>query len=52
MFLSEVTIAAMMAGGGDVVDATEKLQREADEINIWTRQWLFKHFIFQLMHNI
>ena len=35
-------VTAIMAVGGDVVDATEKLQRAADEINNWTRQWLIK----------
>ena len=33
---------AIMAVGGDVVDATEKLQRAADEINNWNRQWLIE----------
>jgi len=31
-------VTAIMAVEGDVVDATEKLQRAADEINNWTRQ--------------
>jgi len=38
-FADDTTI---MAVGGDVVDATEKLQRAADEINNWNRQWLIK----------
>jgi hypothetical protein len=33
---------AIMAVGGDVEDATEKLQRAADEIINWTRQRLIK----------
>ena len=33
---------AIMAVGGDVEEATDKLQRAADEINSWTRQWLIK----------
>jgi len=36
-FADDTSITAV---GGDVVDATEKLQRAADEINDWTRQWL------------
>jgi hypothetical protein len=31
---------AIMAVGGDVQDATNKLQRAADEISNWTDQWL------------
>ena len=59
VFLSEGTTlatfadnTATMAVGGDVVNTAEKLQRAADQINNWTRQWLFNHFIIQLMHNI
>jgi len=33
---------AIMDVGGDVEEATDKLQRAADEINKWTRQWLIK----------
>jgi len=33
---------AVMAVGGDVEEVTDKLQRSADEINSWTRQWLIK----------
>jgi hypothetical protein len=33
---------AIMAVGGDVQDATNKLQRAADEISNWTDQWLIK----------
>ena len=33
---------AMMATGGDVEEATDKLQLAADEIHNWTRQWLIK----------
>jgi hypothetical protein len=33
---------AIMAVGGDVQDATNKLQRSADEISNWTDQWLIK----------
>ena len=33
---------AIMAVGDDVEDATEKLQRAADEINNWNKQWLIK----------
>jgi hypothetical protein len=33
---------AIMAVGGDVEDATNKLQRTADEISNWTSQWLIK----------
>jgi hypothetical protein len=33
---------AIMAVGGDVQDATNKLQRAADEISSWTDQWLIK----------
>ena len=29
-----------MAVGGDVAEATAKLQRASDEINNWSRQWL------------
>jgi len=31
-----------MAVGGDVLDATEKLQTASDEINNWNHQWLIK----------
>jgi hypothetical protein len=31
-----------MAVGGNVQDATNKLQRAADEISNWTDQWLIK----------
>jgi hypothetical protein len=31
-----------LAVGGDVAEATTKLQRAADEINDWSRQWLIK----------
>jgi hypothetical protein len=33
---------AIMAVGGDVEEATNKLQRAADEISNWTSQWLIK----------
>ena len=33
---------AIMSVGDDVEEATEKLQRAADNINNWTRQWLIK----------
>jgi hypothetical protein len=33
---------AIMAVRDDVEEATEKLQRAADKINNWTRQWLIK----------
>ena len=33
---------AIMAVGGDVEEATDKLQRAANVINKWTRQWLIK----------
>jgi len=33
---------AIMAVRGEVEEATDKLQRVADEINNWTRQWLIK----------
>jgi hypothetical protein len=33
---------ARIAAGNDVEEATEKLQRAADKINKWTRQWLIK----------
>jgi len=36
------TNPAIMAVGGDVVYATEKLQTPADEITNWTQQWLIK----------
>ena len=45
---AETTVAtyaddtAIMAVGGDVEEATDKLQRAADEINSWTRQWLIR----------
>ena len=32
--------AAIMEVGDDVAEATAKLQRAADEINNWSRQWL------------
>jgi predicted RNase H-like HicB family nuclease len=32
----------IMAVGDDVEDATERLQRAANEINDWTKQWLNK----------
>jgi hypothetical protein len=32
----------IMVVGGDVEDATNKLQRAADEISNWTDQWLNK----------
>jgi hypothetical protein len=32
----------IMAVGGYVEEATNKLQRAADEISKWTRQWLIK----------
>jgi len=38
-FADDTSIKAV---GGDVIDATEKLKRAADEMNIWTRQWLIK----------
>ena len=45
---AETTVAtfaddtAIMAVGGDVEEATDKLQRAANEINNCTRQWLIK----------
>jgi hypothetical protein len=33
---------ALVAVGGDVAEATAKLQRAADKINNWSRQWLIK----------
>ena len=38
--LADVT--SIMAVGADVEEAAEKLQRAAEKINIWTRQWLIK----------
>jgi hypothetical protein len=38
-FADDTTI---MCVGGDVEEATTKLQHTADEINNWTRQWLIK----------
>ena len=35
-------VTAIMAVEGDEINATEKLQRAADEINNWIRQWLIK----------
>jgi hypothetical protein len=31
---------ALMAVGGDVAEVRTKLQRAADQINNWSRQWL------------
>jgi hypothetical protein len=41
---------AIMAVGGDVEEATTKLQRAADEINNWTRQWLIKRTGYKSTH--
>jgi hypothetical protein len=41
---------AIMAVRGDVEEATTKLQRAADEINNWTRQWLIKRNGYKSTH--
>ena len=45
-FADDTVIKAV---GGDVKEATDKLQRPADEIN-WTRQWLIKLNEDKLIH--